>query len=406
MHDDPRPILPPPARRVLTRLTASVEKAHAGAVLSIAVRRVGEAGCRVHPFDLPALARHIKGDAESLGLAERAYLALTATDSEDEGAKSLFFDHITTDNWTTFPKASRRAFVADVRRQDAAAGRALVETVWKMEPAPMRVALLEALATSLGPDDKTFLDSLSGDRAESVKLTAARLLARMPSTEEYAQRLVTAAACFKRPTKGIVAGLMNSIGLGGDGVVFTPPEGAAKDSKNWTERQAARQHLFAGLRIAELAAAAGATPDEIIVALPPDEQPVLMLLLDAAVIDGDIEAVRRIVGQCLLSCQTLPAHLLMQLADKVRATLAPSEAERFLAAPAWIDTIKAFREATTPAQLKDDGRLIFTAVLMPRATMPAFIRSLAHLSPASTRSAKDFADLVLALPDTAPSLPT
>src|SRR5262249_44191125 len=160
---DPRPILPPPARRVLARLTTSVEKAHAGAVLSIAVRRVGEAGCRVHPFDLPALARHVKGDAESLGLAERAYLALTASDSEDNGAGSLFFERITTDNWTTFPRASRRAFVADVRRQDAAAGRALVEAVWKTEQAPMRAALLEALTTALGPDDKPFLDSLSGD---------------------------------------------------------------------------------------------------------------------------------------------------------------------------------------------------------------------------------------------------
>jgi hypothetical protein len=89
-------------------------------VLSIAVRRVGEAGCRVQPFDLPLLARHIKSDT-GLGLSERAYLALTAADSEDDGAGGLFFETITTVNWTTFPKASRRSFVIEARRQDAEA---------------------------------------------------------------------------------------------------------------------------------------------------------------------------------------------------------------------------------------------------------------------------------------------
>lgn len=407
MHEDARPVLPPPARRALSRLMASVEKANTGPVLSIAVHRIGEAGCRVHPFDLPSFSPHIKGDAENLGLAERAYLALTATENEDGGAKGLFFDRITTDNWTTFPKASRRAFVADVRRQDAAAGRALVEGVWKSEQAPMRAALLEALAAGLGSDDKPFLDSLSADRAESVKQAAVRLLARMPLTEDYQQRLAAAAAWFKRPAKGLISGLMSGIGLSADsGLVFVVPEGAVKDNKNWAEIQAVRERLFAGLRITELAEAAGATLDEIIAALPTGEHHVLMLLLDAAIADGDLAMVRRVVGQRLLSSKTLPAHLLMPLATKARVTLAEAEAEQLLASPAWAETIKAFREATTPAQIKDDGRLIFTAALMPHATIPAFVQSLAEQSPASTRSAKDFADLMLALSDAGQSVST
>src|SRR5262245_9452587 len=188
LHEDPRPILPHPARRALSRLVRSVEKGHAASIVQIAVRRIGAAGCRVHPFDLPDLARLISPDADSLGLAERAYLAMSGGDNDADNnqyATSLFYDRITVDNWTTFPKAQRRAFVAGLRREDRAAGRSLVEGVWKTEPAS--AALLEAFATGLGPDDRPFLESLAGDRADSVKQIAASLLARILSTENMAE---------------------------------------------------------------------------------------------------------------------------------------------------------------------------------------------------------------------------
>jgi len=398
MHEDQRPLLPPPARRSLSRLTASVEKALAGVVLSLAVQRVGEAGCRVHPFDLPRLAPHIKGHAENLGLAERAYLALTATQSDDGDGAALFFDRISVDNWTTFPKASRRAFVADTRRLDPAAGRALIETVWKSEPAAVRAALLEALATGLGPEDKPFLDGLAGDRSESVKQTAAQLLARVPATEGYDQRLAEAALCFKRGGKGIVAGLMKSIGVGGDGLAFALPS-SPKDKMDWNERLLLRQRLFGGLRVAELAAATGATADEIVAAFPADEHVILMLLLDAAVTDGDVATARRLVARRLQSALDLPAHELMEVVGKARLTLAHVDAESYLASTAWGRTVQSFREAATPSALKDDGRLVLTAAMMPRAALPAFVATLQDLTPGSARAARDYADLVLALPD-------
>src|SRR5258706_9527317 len=79
MHEDPRPILPEAARRALLRLANGVEKSLADAVLSAAVRRVAASGFRLHPFDLPRLIAHIKADVRCLGLAERAYLALTVS---------------------------------------------------------------------------------------------------------------------------------------------------------------------------------------------------------------------------------------------------------------------------------------------------------------------------------------
>ncbi len=285
LHEDPRPILPPLARRAMTRLATSVEKAFASSVLSIAVRRVAAVGCRVHPFDLPDLARHIKADTDSLGLAERSYLALTAIESDDVGAGSLFFERITADNWQTFPKAHRRAFVAALRKDDAAAGRALVEGVWKTEPAPVRAALLEALAVALGPDDKAFLDQLATDRAETVKRTAAQLLARMPSTASFEARLFAAAQCFSRPRPGILATAMNAMGHGEAGLRFTPPV----TTTALAGMHGPQEQLFAGLSLTALAEALQATPEEVVAALPADAHHMVLALVETALSAGDAD---------------------------------------------------------------------------------------------------------------------
>ena len=396
LHEDPRPILPPQARRALARLARSAEKSLGPSIVQIAVRRIGAARCRVHPFDLPELAHLIRADVESLGLAERAYLAMTT--SGDDGdrnqyATSLFYDRITADNWTTFPKAQRRAFVAAMRRDDPAAGRGLVQTVWKTEPAPMRAALLEAFATGLGPDDRPFLTSLATDRADSVKQAAASLLTRMPSAEGSAQRLAAAAQCFVRPSKSAVTTLMKSIGLGdGTNLTFALPSATANAT------QPVREQMFTGLSLDALAEAVGATPDEILGALPAEETQIVILLIDTALQNGDTAMARRIVGARLTSIPVLASHHVIQLADRMRLELEPDAARRLLATPAFADTIRTLAEITTQSALKDDGRLVFAATLMPCEVMPAFIQTLAPLSPSLSRPARDFADLVLALP--------
>jgi len=82
----------------------------------------------------------------------------------------------------------------------------------------------------------------------------------------------------------------------------------------------------------------------------------------------------------------------------MRLELEPGAARRLLTTPAWAETIRTLAEATTSSALKDDGRLVFAATLMPHDVMPAFTESLAPLSPSLSRGARDFADLVLALP--------
>jgi hypothetical protein len=392
LHEDPRPILPPDARRALNRLAGSVEKSLAGHALPIALRRIGTAGCRPHPFDLPELARHIKADAENQGLAERAYLALIASDTDEEAAKGLFFDRITAENWTTFPKAQRRSFIAGVRQKDPAEGRTLIESVWKTEPAPVRTALLEALAVGLGADDKPFLDKLASDRAESVRQAAGRLIARMPDTEGFAQRLAEAAQCFKRRSNG-VGRMMAALGMGGgDALTFMPPGGGL----NWQEGRALRDRLFSDLPLAALAKAVSATPAEIIAAVPEDEHHVRLLLVDSATAEEDTATVQGIVKARLFASQALTGAIVTSIATEARLPLDSDVAVRLLATDAWKSAVSSLA-ADGPAP-KDDGRFIFTATLMPREAMPAFVASLDAAPVLAARAAKDFSDLILALP--------
>src|SRR5262249_5307983 len=155
------------------------------------------------------------------------------------------------DNWTTFPKGHRRSFVTGLRRANPAAGRALIESVWKTEPAPIRAALLEAFAVGLGEGDKPFLEKMAADRSDSVKQAAVRLLARMPATAGFEQRLAEAARCFKRPSRS-VGRVMAAIGMASEGALtFALPVKLT---------YAELDQLFSGLPLDALAKAVGVTP--------------------------------------------------------------------------------------------------------------------------------------------------
>src|SRR5262245_38174769 len=60
LHEDPRRIMPPAARRAMLRLASGADRMIVDAVLSAAVRRVARAGFRPHPFDLPRLIGSLK----------------------------------------------------------------------------------------------------------------------------------------------------------------------------------------------------------------------------------------------------------------------------------------------------------------------------------------------------------
>src|SRR5262245_6193625 len=285
LHQDQRPIIPEAVRRLLLRLANGVEKAIADAVLCAAARRVTQAGFRLHPFDLPRLIRHIKGDAKHLGLAERAYVSL-ATVSSTPDAQSLLQAEITAENWTGFVKAHRVAFLRQERRKNPTAARELLESVFKSEPAVLRADLLAALDVGLGTDDLPFLEGLTADRAETVRSLASRLSASVPGTAGFAARLAEAARCFARTTAA-VSGVLKRVGLVSTAdVVFTPPKRA-----NQVEQRAALANLFEGFSVMEIAGAAALTAEEVVAALPADEHSVLTAFSNRAVRDGDEETI-------------------------------------------------------------------------------------------------------------------
>jgi hypothetical protein len=395
LHDDPRPILPEPARRLLQRLANGAEKAMAGAVVQAAVRKVMNAGFRLHPFDLPRLVAHIKGHAACLGLAERAYLALAEAPGKPE-APNLLHAEIAAENWTEFPKGHRVAFLREERRRDAAAARALLEGVFKSETATVRADLLAALEVGLGPDDLPFLDSLAADRSEGVRNVAVRLAAGVPGTPAYTQRLADAAGCFVRADRG--SSILKRIGLAGSaGVVFNPP--VAK-----TDQRAMLSRLFEGLSPAEIARVGGLATAEIMAALP--EGIVMETLCEKALRDCDDELVAQLCAQRLAAIEAgkhSPTPMLGWLAEKLTEPVTIDFGKALLASSTWWAVLDRFKEAAMPAAMRDDGTLIWTASVLPPELMAAFQDAISDLPPVTARSARDLADLVLALDTLKPS---
>lgn len=385
LHADPRPLLPASARRTLSRLVGVTDKALAPAVVPAALRRLARAGFRPHPFDLPRLLPFVQAAPESHGLAERAFIALA--DTPEEGRAGLAGE-IDAENWTGFPKAHRRLFLGRLRRQDPAAGRTLLEGVFPSETAAMRAELLAALAVGLGPDDLPFLQTLAGDRADSVKTVAARLAARVAGTSGHAARLADAAACFRREA-GAGRSILRLLGVGGEGrVTFVAPGAKPADQHGAVLR------LFEGLSLPALCAQAGLDIGALLAALPEDDV-VFWALHATAVEEADATSLSALTERRLGQGQAYPsAFVLTRLAAHAPAPLSAGAARALLQGAAWQVLLQHYRAAETPAQLKDDGRLVLTAALLPASALPAFLEAIAPLQAGTTRAARALAEFV------------
>ena len=173
---DHRPLLPDAMRRTLIRLlkdkrtTDDLELALAWAF--------GRCKVRPHPFDLPRIDAFVRAHTEHLGLTAQCW-----AEQRDEtiAQPQSYFDADDLDDttWSKAPLAQRARFIADSRKNNAAAARTLVESVWTQENADARVRLLMALEAGLNIDDRPFLEALAKDRAPRVRSLAQRFLARI-----------------------------------------------------------------------------------------------------------------------------------------------------------------------------------------------------------------------------------
>jgi hypothetical protein len=200
IHDD-RPILPDSMRRPLIRLLNGKRTADD---LDLALAwAFGRSKVRPHPFDLPRIDAFVRAHAEHLGLTAQHF----AAQRDDSAAPAhSYFDAEALDEttWAKAPLAQRSRFIADSRKQDAQAARALVEAIWNQENADARVRLLMALETGLNTSDQPFLEGLAKDRAPRVRSLAQRFLARITGSAAEGPALKACLERIRRSTAGLL----------------------------------------------------------------------------------------------------------------------------------------------------------------------------------------------------------
>ena len=254
--EDRRPLVPDALRPLLLRLFGPgghSKDAAAWAVLD-ALR---EKNLRLHPFDLVKLEGLLQRDPDALGPGERLWLERRGSGEADEGWSLA--GEIDDDNWDQCTPALRAAFIRERRLQDAEQARALVEPVFASEKAALRAQLVKALGVGLSAADQPFLESLSKDRAPSVKAAAEVLLIRIPGSGAQSRNLENFLGRIKE-VKGKL--LKRSTGL----TLETP-----LNLKTPRDRQAWAAEHFAGLSLQAVSDGLKTTPDAMIYAAREDK---------------------------------------------------------------------------------------------------------------------------------------
>ncbi|MEU7205051.1 DUF5691 domain-containing protein [Streptomyces sp. NPDC045470] len=216
---DPRPPLPPAARRRLALLLADRNGAGGG-------HRRGTAPdlTELLPQWLAAAAQHGYRAPEALLPAlldaARARTDLRAAALDFAGPRALWLARLN-DEWkfalrgvgntAALPGADepeavrtlweeglfaeRVSLLAALRRRDPAAGLALLAATWSSERAEDRLMFLDSLREGLSMADEPFLEQALSDRSRNVRGTAAELLSALPGTALAARMAGRARAC-------------------------------------------------------------------------------------------------------------------------------------------------------------------------------------------------------------------
>ncbi|MEM7203486.1 MAG: DUF5691 domain-containing protein [Planctomycetota bacterium] len=133
-------------------------------------------GISLHPFDVPILQSFLRvGELEH----------------------DVPFDPLA---WRDLPPNDQARALAALRRTDPEAARSICAAEIGAHTAAVRGKWLAALETGLGPDDVELLEAQLNDRASSVVERATELLARVPGTRWYEDRLAEACSRLTKKT--------------------------------------------------------------------------------------------------------------------------------------------------------------------------------------------------------------
>ncbi len=158
---------------------------------------------RLHPFDIPCHAGFVKAYAEQLGESAVAF-ASGGRDKDADASDDFLLDAVDETNWFHASPARRHTFIRDLRAADPTRARDLVQARFSQQNAAARLMVLRAFALGLSSADLPFIESLSGDRAPSVKAFAEQLLSRIPGSAAHRARMKDATSRLKLVHSGLL----------------------------------------------------------------------------------------------------------------------------------------------------------------------------------------------------------
>lgn len=258
---DPRPPLPPAARRRLAQLLAD-RSASGGSggrrgtapdlteLIPQWLATANQRGFRAPAALLPALldAARARTDLrpQALTFAGPRGLWLAGLNPEwkfalrgSSGGSSLpdpTEPEAVTRLWEEGLFAERVALLGAVRAHDPSAALALLATTWATERAEDRLMFLDSLRTGLSAIDEPFLEQALSDRSRNVRSTAAELLSALPESAFAGRMAARALSCVSPDLTGDEASIAVEAphecdaAMERDGVVAAPPSGRGERS--------------------------------------------------------------------------------------------------------------------------------------------------------------------------------
>ena len=389
--------LPDPVRREFTRLAAMSRKDAAGAIITGALDAIRGAGFNLHPFDYARLEDVLSPNAERLDAGARQWLKRVQPDKD---LPETLYDGPPVDesNLAQAGKRQKIAYVTERRKADPASGRALVERLFADEPAATRLDLLSTLVNSLSDEDKPFLDTLSLDRARTVRDKAQELLGFIPGTDMFAKRIERLKDDLEVKTEGLLR--PRKI------LVYKPPANIRPH-----ELAEAQMKLISGLSLDVIATAFDETAASLIRLARGSEKigPLAMLFLLKAAEEGQwtiLESIPDLFedddgSKGLALLQAGSAHLTGEARDHLIRLALPVERWLMLPntyvffglkevlggpLPEFVASALVFTELWSTVDLASrEGVADAIAPLVPVALSTRFIERFEHVAPRATQ---------------------